>query len=666
MSCFLHLRILILLLLGWPSLPAFAEASLDLSGAKLGPRQVVLLNGPWDFYWDKLIEDPLTHLPPDGSWPAGRSWTNFIKDGQPLPSVGQASYRLRLHGLKAGTYTFKYRSLEAAVLLRVFDVQTGQPVLTMKAGDILSEPPLVSKKDQLLELPLEEGHEYIFLLNIKSYIGHMGGFTEVPELSLGTFAQRQHEYDGLLNALCLGVCLASCVSTILMWVRRREDRASFYLFLICFAAIIRIITTNQSMIHLFDDENFLLLKRLEYASMAVSMVFVYFMHHAFPQIALPRLLLRLYAGATWFLVLAALVLPSLVFTSMLAIYQIAILCGALLVIYVNARALLHRLPGSGLAAAGCVVVLSAVAYDILLVSRFKIFAYFIGSIGVALYMMLQAQLVAVQAALTYKLAERLARENEAAQKALRIETETRFGLATAVAHRLNNPMNYIQMGLNDLRGQISLLRERIVTLLGPDQESDPELRSVKESFEQIFSDVRTPFLHAEKGLTKASASIEEIRTLSGIDGISLQELKLGWLMQQVAERMTEQVDGTSYRRLSFQCQNAEASFHGNLYLLKNVIEIFIGHSLQLSEGPLEVLTDASTSPKAWKVHLRGSLANDPIEWQVLEERLSYVLKPLGTSLAIGIENELRTLTIREPAADHTREDPLIVDLPLAS
>ncbi len=643
------------------------EASQDLSALNFDEQTSLILEGPWEFYWQTLLESPNPSRAPDALVKGGLGWRSISLASGPLPAEGFASYRLTIKGIQPADqrYTLKVPAMEGAMRFHLYDASDGREIASAHAGNFMNKTIVSSKRDQFVSFIAKSGHEYILVVQLANEHDARGSFMDMIVLWKDDIVIRQRDQDGLLNALCLGVCLASGFSTILIWVRRRSDTASLYLFLVSMAGVGRIISTNQSILSYFDDSYYPSLKSLEYASMALSMVFCQFIHHAFPQVPIKKFLIRGYLALTILLFSISWILPPMAFTALLSYYQVSILVGAIMVAYLIGGALIKRLPGALLAATGCLVIIGAVGFDIFLVNRLKMFSFFLSPIGVAIYMTLQAQLVAVQSALTYKLAEHLAVENEKAQKALRIETETRFGLATAVAHRLNNPLNYIQMGINDIRTHVDTLSERIRTLLAPSSEEDAEIKAVRDSFDQIFEDLKTPFSHAQKGLLKASKSIQEIRSLSGIDGLSVERLNLAYVIKEVSERMTEQIDGTSYRRLSFRCQQPEANLNGNLYLLKNVIEVFIGHSLQMSEGPILVSAEADNEPPLWMIRLSGKLSQDADEWQILAERLSYVLRPIGAKLSIDSIGDDRILAIQEPPIKSTLSQ-VEATLPLAS
>ena len=74
------------------------------------------------------------------------------------------------------------------------------------------------------------------------------------------------------------------------------------------------------------------------------------------------------------------------------------------------------------------------------------------------------------------------RERAQAVEDLRLEAETKIALFSDATHHLNNPLNHITGAREIIGGELTLVRERLDTIL-PDDD-DPDVKAVRKAFEQ--------------------------------------------------------------------------------------------------------------------------------------------------------------------------------------
>src|SRR4029079_11856975 len=77
-----------------PAPPRAAHGEVDLRSWQFDDSQVLLLQGDWSIYWNRLIE-PGDAATPDGALSIGMWHGHQLDDGRELGSDGSATYRLR-------------------------------------------------------------------------------------------------------------------------------------------------------------------------------------------------------------------------------------------------------------------------------------------------------------------------------------------------------------------------------------------------------------------------------------------------------------------------------------------------------------------------------------------------------------------------------------------
>ncbi len=177
--------------------------------------------------------------------------------------------------------------------------------------------------------------------------------------------------------------------------------------------------------------------------------------------------------------------------------------------------------------------------------------------------------------------EQLTREKERAnlQSRLHFELEARFELASNVAHRLNNPLNYIQNAGNSMEILHGKLQAEIEALFNQDDLSNEEqlfLKTLRSQFHELQE--CSQMIHI--GITRCSESISELRILSGIDGYSVDPVALHSVMPQVLQRIRETRGLSAMSRLRWEPEaHGSLCIHSNLPLLKNGLCLFLDRLL---------------------------------------------------------------------------------------
>ncbi len=238
-----------------------------------------------------------------------------------------------------------------------------------------------------------------------------------------------------------------------------------------------------------------------------------------------------------------------------------------------------------------------------------------------------------------KLAEekdKLKHENQLIHKRLEIASESKLRLAAELAHKINNPLNYIQQSLDVIHSGMRQLETSLDLLLGPRPSPDPDVKQFQDSFEKLFQDLRSAHEIGSTGLTGAAKSVAEIRALSGIDGYTSTRTTLQNLFETTLLMMREKFPSSYIERLHLQ-----GSGRDQLELLTHVtsfcevLELLFSSALQSSRDTLHVSYERIT-PQSLKILIRGALSLDPLQLAPIRSRLQDTAEHLHYDFQLGV------------------------------
>ncbi len=413
------------------------------------------LDGPWEFYWDRLLQanDPLPQ--PDEYFAKARGWTHVkLPDGRDLPAFGKATYRMRVKGLKPRPegYQLGLYAADSAFTLIVYPEGLESQAVKASSGTPGSAGDEIPSRSAAFRVffPVE-GKDTIILIHVSNFQQAAGGLWQAPILGVHETARQRFDYDGLLNVLGLGVVVAIGIYSFMMFARRREDLPAICLAVTAFAAFLRITSTNPYLNSFLPDQAFWALKKIEFLSMPLGLAgYLAFLKTAFfPKDFLKTTLV--YWSFHALLVTLAVLAPIAFVTGLVGLYQLSILLSALAMMYLIARALLQKQSGSLLVLCGCLLIVTGFIFDIVFTTELHVTSFLITPLCVAAFLILQSQLVAQRAAQAYRRAELYALELVEKEKA-----RTLFFHNTS--HELRTPLNgiigFLQLVLKGRYGAI--------------------------------------------------------------------------------------------------------------------------------------------------------------------------------------------------------------------
>ncbi len=225
-----------------------------------------------------------------------------------------------------------------------------------------------------------------------------------------------------------------------------------------------------------------------------------------------------------------------------------------------------------------------------------------------------------------RLQEKITHERERHERNLRFQSEQRLNLASAVAHRINNPLNYISLGRSDIEVHLDKLQLLVGSLLGESPSSDPEVAAVQQRFAEITGGLASGLNLIHSGVEKVSTTVKEVKILSGVERIALEMLRIDAIWNMSLERLREIFEPQQYARIEVQWQDGveEESLICNRFVLKSALEILVVTLLPKTKGTLS-LVNGKSADVPWTLSCDVDLNADPALLEALQFNLNNLL-----------------------------------------
>ena len=618
---------------------------LDFSQDMAVLESSVHLNQAWEFYPSRFLEPNETL--PSRSYPLnpGKRWNDLVlEDGTLMGSLGYGTYRMRFTGLPISPqgYVITTTAASAGRLILYVD---GHPEETraIEAGTVgVGDQEKPSKRSLILHFYARPDLTYTLLFQVSNYNQFLGGARWEVDLSENERGIQQRHVDGAINLLCIGVMIGLGIFSFLMWLRRPADRASLYLALASLMVSIRTIGTNPAIVQLFPDYWYAFLRKCEYLAMpGGAAVYLLYLRATFAP-KLQNLWFKVLVGVGMVLSIACILLPHYWLTRSLTYFQIYVALTPLVWMPIVMRAYQRKHEGSTLVLIGTLFIASAIFFDVVLVARLALFEFFLTPIAVSVFLGLQAQAVALRSERQMRLAQRFAAEREDAQKALRIEVESRLLLASDMAHRLNNPMNYVLNGTAILFASAQTLHKTIEQLFDGSGD-DSEVMLIKREFDRILDEMSQSLQMVDQGVRRSNGVVDEIRALSGVDGIAMNRSYFSELLEKALLRLEDNLGTNQKERFQLDFSNARAEFFSSHHMMIVALEQILRYVSSHSRGQIHIRIEERTPIDGRNLPIRFELtvpmSFDRRLWKDMEERLMHLLKASVTSFQSEINEE---------------------------
>ena len=207
------------------------------------------------------------------------------------------------------------------------------------------------------------------------------------------------------------------------------------------------------------------------------------------------------------------------------------------------------------------------------------------------------------------------------------------------SHRLNNPLNYISGGVENLSDLMANHREQLWALFPPEGQRDDSAKALIASFDSEFRKVADYLADITAGAMRTSSFVREMRGLSGVDGATFDPVSLMDVVDRAMERVRDNMGSRLAERLTIKLSRElleQTMVLGNVYLHAMVVSLAIETLLDHAdeEGALVLaIEEGEVRDEGWKqlkILVYPGFFGDgsPIMQQALE-LLTSLLSPYG-------------------------------------
>jgi PAS domain-containing protein/HPt (histidine-containing phosphotransfer) domain-containing protein len=406
------MRNLILALGLWlfSAVPAKAAGELDLGSWQTG-QHYGSLHEPWEFHWEKLLEADTAH-PEAREWlAAGRSWNDAPSaDGTRRPAAGFATYKLTLRNvpMRADGYQIGIKGAGTAYRLMVYPKDDPHALQLVEKGQIDPQNFQGSRRPAFIHFFPTKTQDYIVLLQIRNVDYAWGGLYFPVFLGTGETIRSNFEVEGFVSVLGMGIMLSVGIYSLMMWVRRREDKAALMLALVSLAGVMRLCSTSPFITERVPDFFFSWLLRQEFLSMNMGicayLAFLVFTFRA-ERFTLWDKLLNV---CNLSVIACCLGGSLLILPYLLTFTQVLVMLSTFTFIAYSYKAWRRQQSGASLVLLGCFLIALAAIFDI--ASAMSSSEIFITPWAVMLFLILQSQIVGLRAAEAHQRSHMLAEE----------------------------------------------------------------------------------------------------------------------------------------------------------------------------------------------------------------------------------------------------------------
>ncbi|HET9239059.1 MAG TPA: 7TM diverse intracellular signaling domain-containing protein, partial [Oligoflexus sp.] len=384
-------------------------------------RAELLLKGEWRFFWKRLItpdqvaqalNEPPVYLKVPGGW-------NDFKDpasGREVGGLGYATYLIEAQGLtKIPDLAFYMPFASSSYRLWILDAKNpSRIILTMENGVVgTSEETSIPQQDaRYARLPTDPSVDTVYvLIQVANFHWIQGGLFFDAGFSEFSYLQRDQERNKIINLLLLGIVVIIGLYNLSLFLHRRTDYGSLYLGIFCFALAFQYVRHVPNLLTFLHEPTsfYFWLHRSAYfvagPVMAASL-------NSFVRANFPKQSWRSFEIFCW--AYAALLVFPLVFmqTSMpilvFRVFQMGWVLSFGILIQVT-RAWRQKEEAAFLSLLGSAMLLAAFTHDATILMKIRegtmVLPY-----GVALFVLMQSQIVALRFTKAFHQSERLGRE----------------------------------------------------------------------------------------------------------------------------------------------------------------------------------------------------------------------------------------------------------------
>ncbi|MFC4322510.1 sensor domain-containing diguanylate cyclase [Litchfieldia salsa] len=238
------------------------DGQLDLTAWNV-KEETIPLNGQWEFYWKQLLDPADFNQPMDQSQSIQLPgvWSTHSINGEPLPKVGYATYRLHVSIDKID----EVLSLRIPAIHSNYTIWIDDKLLTKTGKVSINEIESVPQKYPKVIDFLPKNHTFTVTLQVSNFHYVTGGLPE--PITFGTSENIHNQYfkRSVLQAFMLGILVLAGVYHIGLGIYRRTESYFFYFGAFCLLVALRSLMIGDVFFtKMFPHFNWELAMKLDY------------------------------------------------------------------------------------------------------------------------------------------------------------------------------------------------------------------------------------------------------------------------------------------------------------------------------------------------------------------------------------------------------------------
>ena len=469
-------------------------------------------------------------------------------------------------------------------------VSQGRP-----GADLASTLP--KRVPSLLPLDLDLPDEVVVWMEIANFHQEIGGTWGTPQLWDAEQAFRAERVRSMVDGVMIGLMTIFALYHLILYAQGRREKVLLSFALLCALVAVRsavMARYPESMVSEWSVFHYEFWLKVELMTLPLSVLtFAYYFRSFSDHFIYPKLIWRVVLVTALVLLALIVVSPSTFSSNLLSLLQTHMILGVIWIVWRlvvawrdNVNYINYVLIG-GLILGGTVVQDTLHSMGVWETGHYAHYVF-------GLFLFLQSLIISRRHFETVnernsltervlKQATMLAHESdkralaEGAQReaeyALRVQTEARMTLFGEAVHHINNPLNHILGSLHGIAARQSDIRKLTGEIFDEDELLSPEALAVKRQYEDHFEGGFDFYESATSAVERAASTVQLLRALSGIDGVSYKSIYLGdiWSLVESRSAMVAKLIDTSTLEGLFEkrCLGHPAMYAQALELLIN-------------------------------------------------------------------------------------------------
>lgn len=242
--------------------------------------KLFILEGDVEFYWEKLLTPSDFALPnqqvPNGYIKIPGIWNNFEYQGEKLNGIGYATYRFIINVPTEQQYGLRIKEFKTSYTMWVNGKLVAQ---AGKVGVTKEESAPSWKRNECFVESINKQLEVV--IQVANFVHRKGGAENAIVFGSSANIIKYKKNDLIFSSLLLGFLIMLSLYHFILYIFRPKDKSMLIFSSISFFIALRLITTNEILIDVLPNINWLFSVRIEYLSYQIVLPLMYSFFYPF-------------------------------------------------------------------------------------------------------------------------------------------------------------------------------------------------------------------------------------------------------------------------------------------------------------------------------------------------------------------------------------------------